>query len=528
MPVVMGAMVVIMGLTLVAYSAASGDLGGSRKDQDYKRAYSAAEAGVNEYLFRLNSDEAYWTKCTNVPAPTKVSQRWDGVGTDVRKHRTIPGTDASYTIELLPVAASCSTSDSTTMIDTKTGTFRIRSTGFVRGTKRSIIATFRRVGFLDFLYYTDLETTNPVSYKINAGGYPAVGKVGGFSDVQAWATAKCGKPFEQRDGAAVTFNVQISSRNQVPVDVTCTEVNFATGDGINGPLHTNDQMLICGTPAFGRNVDGVRDQIQVVNKAGWRPNKTCSGSSPNLVGEPRFGAPRLDAPPVVSLKAIADESYRFSGRTVIELSGTTLTVNGVSRVWPPNGVIYVQHGSGTCSGFYDPTKTESSQAACGDVEVKGTYAKDLTIAAEKDIKVTGNITQVPDSNSMLGLIAQNFIRVQHKVNSLTPSYDSSNDVFNWSCSNVSGWPTRIDAAMLAIDHSFTVDNYYCGSQLGALTINGAIAQKYRGTVGLVNTSGYAKNYVYDDRLRYRQPPFFLDPIQTGWRVIRQTEQTPAR
>jgi hypothetical protein len=41
------------------------------------------------------------------------------------------------------------------------------------------------------------------------------------------------------------------------------------------------------------------------------------------------------------------------------------------------------------------------------------------------------------------------------------------------------------------------------------------------------TTGYRKDYVYNDRLRYREPPFFLDPVQASWRVARQNEQVPA-
>ena len=42
-----------------------------------------------------------------------------------------------------------------TMIDKSTGTFRIRSTGVSRGVRRSIVTTFRRNSFLDFIYFTD-------------------------------------------------------------------------------------------------------------------------------------------------------------------------------------------------------------------------------------------------------------------------------------------------------------------------------------------------------------------------------------
>ncbi len=85
---------------------------------------------------------------------------------------------------------------------------------------------------------------------------------------------------------------------------------------------------------------------------------------------------------------------------------------------------------------------------------------------------------------------------------------------------------RIDAAILAIAHSFIVDHYDCGDDLGTLTVNGAISQKFRGAVGTFGNweqrHGYDKNYNYDDRLRYISPPHFLDPVQSSWHMQRQT------
>ncbi|MFL6544398.1 MAG: ATP-dependent DNA ligase, partial [Candidatus Udaeobacter sp.] len=37
---------------------------------------AAAEAGINDYMARLNQDSNYWTNCTNVPAPAPVNQRF--------------------------------------------------------------------------------------------------------------------------------------------------------------------------------------------------------------------------------------------------------------------------------------------------------------------------------------------------------------------------------------------------------------------------------------------------------------------
>jgi len=126
---------------------------------------------------------------------------------------------------------------------------------------------------------------------------------------------------------------------------------------------------------------------------------------------------------------------------------------------------------------------------------------------------------------MLGLIANNFVRVYHPVSNLNAA--------NRSCTNAAGTMqnVRIDAAILALNHSFTVDHYFCGGPQQTLTVNGAIAQKFRGPVGTGGgggiSNGYLKDYNYDDRLRLRQPPHFLDPVQSAWRIMRQFEQVPA-
>ncbi len=54
---------------------------------------------------------------------------------------------------------------------------------------------------------------------------------------------------------------------------------------------------------------------------------------------------------------------------------------------------------------------------------------------------------------------------------------------------------------------------------------GAIAQKFRGIVGHIGGSGYAKNYIYDERLATDEPPYFLSPFKAGWKVARETAPT---
>ena len=75
--------------------------------------------------------------------------------------------------------------------------------------------------------------------------------------------------------------------------------------------------------------------------------------------------------------------------------------------------------------------------------------------------------------------------------------------------------------MLALGHSFIVQNYDEGAQLVTITINGVIAQKWRGPVGTSGGTGYLKNY--DSRLQYASPPYVQDITETPYRVSQWAE-----
>ena len=103
---------------------------------------------------------------------------------------------------------------------------------------------------------------------------------------------------------------------------------------------------------------------------------------------------------------------------------------------------------------------------------------------------------------MLGLIANNFVRIYHPFT--TDRSTTAKTEANYECSGqqrATRSERQIDAAILAIDHSFIVDHYDCGAKLGTLTVNGAIAQKYRGAVG---TTGSGSRL--HQELQLRRPP----------------------
>jgi hypothetical protein len=491
------------------YAAVDPDIGLSKKDADYKQSYAAAEAGLNWYLYHMGQDNNYYLKCDQVPVPdpskpselAPVSQQVTGTSDPRTGH-----------VELLPAKgySQCTPNQQESMIDPTAGTFRVRATGRVpdaRGSddRRSIIATLRRKSFIDFLYFTDRETADPATYStpgtINDPG------------TQAWASKYC-----------AFYRAQRSSG--------CTNIQFANGDAVNGPFHTNDDIYTCDTPIFGRTKN---DAIEL---AGASPGytKVCSSASPNFKGTRVWPGGNLGMPPSnKELALIADPAYRFSGYTKITLAGANMTVTNAAfgtktMALPANGVIWV--GSSACaSNTYARKQDYTASSTCGTAEVKGNFSSDITIGAESDILITDDITR-NSSNLLAGLIAQNFVRVYHRVkNRNSSNTDCDND------DNKSGVPANpgditIQAAILALQHSFIVDNWYCGVPTGQLNIDGAIAQEYRGPVGTGGSgginSGYMKNYNYNDRLRFREPPQFVDPVQSSWRVVRQNEQIPAK
>jgi hypothetical protein len=501
----MGVLAVGGLLVGASFAAVDPDISLSRQDQDYKQAYGAAESGLQWYLNRLGQDNSFYVRCTNVPRPNAteyapVNQLWNGAGADPRVWRSLPGAAADYTVELVPADGytGCIENNQYSMVDAG-GNMELRVTGRSRGEYRTVRATLRRLNFIDFIYFTNFETLDPAAYS---------------SGSSAWAQANCSFFRAQRSGS-------------------CTEIQFAPTDFVRGPLHTNDNIRVCDSPTFGRTG---RDAIEIVGTPAYVASGGC-GASPNFQGTLVHPAAQLGMPPSnAAIASVAVPSYHWYGNTRITLNGASMTVTGrrqsasnpvttVTVPLPPNGVMYVRNTS--CAGGYLRQQTyTSTPSGCGNAEVHGVYGSDLTIAAENDVLIDDDLTRGSDG-LLLGLIANNFVRVKHQV------VFGTGTGFPGGCANAAGAAVvnNVDAAILALNHSFIVDNWYCGDPLGDLNVLGAIAQRFRGPVGTGSddgiATGYRKEYVYNDRLRYREPPYFLDPVQASWRIARETEQVPA-
>jgi hypothetical protein len=521
--VIVGMLVTSM-FVAAGFTAANGDLPLSGVATERKSDYAAAEAGLNFYLNRLQQDPDYWTKCDTGDPPNAgevnpVNQLWDGTGTDPRRWRSIPNASDQYTIELIPApdATTCDTTKQQTFVDLNTGTFKIRATGRMSADvkrTRSIVATFRRDSFLNFVYFTNYENRDPAAES--------------DSDDRTYQQSNCADRYRSARAGK-----------------SCPEIQFASGDSINGPLHTNDEnLLVCGTPTYGRlvNMDGSArpTKTDTVEVSGGGTGHTAASSS--CSDSPTINTPtdqfttkakRLAMPESnAELQAVAtNSSSLYKGRTFIRLRGNVMDItnNGTtttSVTWPSSGVIYVAN-NGSCEAEIPTAADYDEPSSCGNVYLSGTYSQPLTIAAQNDVIVKptssaspldADIEQTGTNDATLGLIANNFVRVAHRV------VRGSGSCSNYSAETLTD--VTIEAAILSLQHSFIVDNYTCG-KLGKLTVKGAIVQKYRGPVGTGSNgnivSGYQKNYWYDDRFRYRSPPYFLSPVDAAWDVVRSHE-----
>jgi Tfp pilus assembly protein PilX len=519
MIIAIGVMFVTGLLLVAAFTVANGDVHTSQRATLEKQAYYAALAGVQQYESQLQSEPNYWQTCKNV-------------------ENTVPE-QASETYVVKPVPAtgqsSCNAeSPFTSMIESKgtmANTFRIRSTGYAgqkgshsQGAERTIIASFGVSGFLEYVYYTNYETKDPGLYEAE----------------NPTLAAECREK----------YYVKWSKTNP---NCEKASINFVSGDSIEGPMHTNDAALVSGGATFGRKGHEPKDTVEI-NGGTYGSQSGCKSSATYYTATGCYvtTGPTLTPPPTdTSLEFYVEESNRLAGQTKLELKGkeiavTTYTYNSGTKkwsevkktiAWPANGLIYVQpneSAAGGCTSFTfevesSDTAKELEETRCmANVYVHGVYEKSLTVASAGDVIIDGStypssvsgklassgaVATKPTGTAVLGLVANNYVRIYHPCSGGT----------NQSGYLADPW---IYAGMLATQHSLIVDNSGCGAGMGNLNIYGAIGQNYRGVVGRSGGAGYVKNYEYDDRLATSEPPYFLTPLKAGWKIVRQTAQSP--
>jgi hypothetical protein len=504
-----------------------------RHDQDFQSADQSALSAIDDYVARLQADPNYF-----------VNGNVDATNPAFTGYETLPGGASSGTFKY-----AVDTSQAYT-----TGLIKITGTGRVNGVDRTVTALLRKSDFLDYMYFTKYETLDPTAYQ-NAVALP--------------------------NGTACNVHYYDSRSSK------CSLISFGSFDSLKGPVHSQDEVWFSGNPTFQNEFstewnDPAHQYWSCI--AGDSCSPSFASSYPpaySVVGFPntnltlaQYADPRQGG-----LGCI------FQGPTNIVLNwGGTMTVTSPetpstfntgacgSGTWtnktvsvPTNQVVYVEapeSGSYSCttpSGFPFPASTDTNTAtgpsalkpSCshGDVFVQGWLQGKLTIGAANNVYVTGNIryqgsntdnkitdnvptssTQTPPSadtatNDVLGLSANSFIEVLHPLSGCSTRNTSGSKA--GECSSPGSTSTsnlEIDAALVASNDSFIVQDYDSGNPIGVLTLDGGIIQAFRGPVatsgdgGQTISSGYAKNYNYDFRLRALTPPHLATLASSTWNV----------
>lgn len=573
---VVATMTVLTLFLLAALALVLASAGPSRAAQDDKAALAAAQAGVDEYLSRLTANDNYWASddCSNLalqPVGTCPTPR---PATGV----AVPGTSgaATYSYQLL-------TTPTSTAAD---GAIRLAVTGTSGGRSRRLIAEMSPSGFLQYIYFTDFEDLDPglaisTTYRAQLNGV-SEGPASGGSRVtwyyadptvaaglcsQHWSEGRSAPSYtttapvgttgkytsqvmtkDASTGAYTTFGSAVTQTMTATDTITfsCTEIQFGSGDKVNGPLKTNDALLLADSPLFTSPLTETAWATAPDPTRPWRGTGTPSAGTSGQPGYvPKIGSALTMPASNTDLQTAAAGSAGcvYSGATRITFTAdgrmsvkSPATSGAVARCYSGTGgvetkdvpsVIYVKDTTATCSAGslgYPLTGEALGLPATVDYDchkgtayVSGVLKGRVTVASANDIVVVGDTTYAggPTGSDALGLIPQNYAWIYHPVDT--------------SGANMLATPvTQLCAAVLSVSHSFLVQNYNYGAPISSgttrtLQVRGAIAQRFRGAVSLFRSdgtlaTGYSKDYVFDPRLANAPPPYFLKPVNSPYAV----------
>lgn len=270
------------------------------------------------------------------------------------------------------------------------------------------------------------------------------------------------------------------------------DIWWIKGDVVNGPFHTQDDLRVSEKPSFlGKKTSHKGNLV-------YKTNKTTD--APKITGQ---YMPGLDIPmPVNAVEDLEpwadDDGYKFDSHDTVYIyfdrdsirykySYSAKYTAAYLPDFAPNGMIYAKDAvvrlKGTVKGQYT-VGCVSSTASTGE----GTIWLDDDIVYDKNPKI------YPTSTDMLGIIAENYVKVtDNKANTTLKDIN-------------------IHASIFCENYGFGADKYDTRSKSGTIKLLGGIQQSYRQAVGTFDGSGiktgFLKYYDYDTRLGSMWPPYY--------------------
>jgi hypothetical protein len=485
------AIVAVLGMSLllgivmsaVATAAVAGSAAGSAA-LHRERAFWAAESGLDEAILRLELGEGS-------PGDPGGNVWWPLVTWDEEVVA-----DARVDVEIISGPR-------------EVPTFRIVATGRSSGAERAIEAIVRRRSVADYAWFTDIEAWDQV--------------------------------------VTSTLRPRCTSYRYAFDAAPCARPVFGASDPIDGPIHTNDAVLLADRPTFTSVLSSAYATVDVTGRAvpalwdGTDPTGRTGPFGLSLRG-PLALPERVDE----IMRGVAP-TCRFRGPTVIRFDGETARIRSplsastpaasdvatglqqgpesfgcpgvpaaafdvfASVALPDRAVIEVQDAGIMCEGH--PLGLEDSDDAdadwrcgAGDAFVWGRYTGSRAIVARGDIHLIWDLTRenvASDPSNVadrMGLTAEGSIVLRRLVGVPLPVVAPLGLNLAFAGSGVppfGGYPLdapndtplawaapRIDASLTALNGSVRIQNPLIGQRSAEpIRLTGSIAQRVRGPLG---------------------------------------------
>ncbi|PYY41530.1 hypothetical protein [Curtobacterium sp. MCPF17_046] len=460
----LGAVLMILVATMASVSV-SGSVK-SAADRSWNLAIQAAYAGLADYQSRLTADNSY-------ELVGNASAAFSGTSAFSKDWSANPAfaTSGSRWAEVVNSGGRAQFRYEVDNTDyTAEGVVRVRVTGKAGGVTRSIVADLKGDGFVDYLYFTDYESSDP-----SITGETQDGDSSKLCIPQHYST----------DG------------NLYDANKACSPVQFTKDDTLTGPVRTNDTFLLCGTTftstvqstagdgvfrtPFTNGSTGDRNCRATATFGGGVPKNVQSIDPPSTIAnmgqeartDDRVNVPRpgcLYTGPTsfvfagnrVTIKSPLSQATQYklngSGKPQADRSGDVLcgspaalrSASGATIPVLDDNLAYVQtvptdpqdpnytkpgdersaigtmcqvgqtYGNGL--GYPKPNEYVGNAGAnglyncrAGDAFVAGTVNGKMTVGAANFLYVTSNITYATGTQSVLGLVGQRAVTVYNPI-----------------------------------------------------------------------------------------------------------------
>lgn len=265
-------------------------------------------------------------------------------------------------------------------------------------------------------------------------------------------------------------------------------IYWMSRDTVWGPFHTNGTLRVAGRPVFNGKVT-INGQLRYqTNRNVDKPQFNEGFEDGVNIPIPSNGVSDLSTAASTGGKKFMNKDsvyLNFQGDSLkYRFRADTAYRTAYLPTFAPNGVIFVDNGTAYIKGLIKGKYT---------LGCSGTQNNRGKVYIEDDITYSSDPRTNPFSQDMFGIVAKRNVLIKDNA------ANQSGDI-------------NIMASIYSESEGFAAQNYQTRPAAGAIKLLGGIIQNNRGAVGTFSgnniSTGYAKRYRYDERLRVLSPPFF--------------------